>query len=101
LRPQFRGDEVSGMAFGPEVQVSDDAPVEDRLAAFFGRHPGPGLSNLAACRSHMSGAMPSVAQVGRRYHHANHASALVEGDLLPLAALRSRHFPARVEGGAR
>jgi uncharacterized protein (TIGR03086 family) len=41
LRPQFRGDEASGMAFGPEVPVPDDAPAEDRLAAFFGRHPGP------------------------------------------------------------
>jgi uncharacterized protein (TIGR03086 family) len=39
LRPQFRGDEASGMAFGPEVQVPDDATVEDRLAAFFGRQP--------------------------------------------------------------
>lgn len=39
LRPQFRGDEASGMAFGPETQVPDDAPAEDRLAAFFGRHP--------------------------------------------------------------
>jgi hypothetical protein len=28
------------MAFGPEVEISDDAPVEDRLAAFFGRRPG-------------------------------------------------------------
>jgi uncharacterized protein (TIGR03086 family) len=41
LRPQFRGEEASGMAFGPEVQVPDDAPAEDRLAAFFGRRPGP------------------------------------------------------------
>ncbi len=41
LLPQFRGDEASGMAFGPEVQVSGDAPAEERLAAFFGRHPGP------------------------------------------------------------
>jgi len=39
LRPEFRGDEGSGMAFGPEVTVSDDAPAQDRLAAFFGRHP--------------------------------------------------------------
>jgi uncharacterized protein (TIGR03086 family) len=39
MLPEFRGDEVSGMAFGPEVQVSDDLPAEDRLAAFFGRHP--------------------------------------------------------------
>lgn len=41
LLPQFRGDEANGMAFGPEVPVSGDAPAEDRLAAFFGRHPGP------------------------------------------------------------
>jgi uncharacterized protein (TIGR03086 family) len=41
LRPQFRGDEASGKAFGPEVQVSDAAPAEDRLAAFFGRRLGP------------------------------------------------------------
>lgn len=41
LRPQFRGDEASGKAFGPEVPVPDDAPAEDRLAAFFGRHPLP------------------------------------------------------------
>lgn len=40
-------------------------------------------------------------QVDRRYRHANHASALVEGDPLPLAAVRSRHCPARVEGGTR
>jgi uncharacterized protein (TIGR03086 family) len=40
LRPQFRGDEASGSAFGPEVQMPDDASVEDRLAAFFGRCPG-------------------------------------------------------------
>jgi uncharacterized protein (TIGR03086 family) len=41
LLPQFRGDEASGMAFGPEVSVPGDAPAEDRLAAFFGRHPDP------------------------------------------------------------
>jgi uncharacterized protein (TIGR03086 family) len=39
LRPQFRGDEGSGKAFGWEVPIPDDAPIEDRLAAFFGRHP--------------------------------------------------------------
>lgn len=39
LRPQFRGDEASGMAFGPEVPVPDNAPAEQRLAAFFGRQP--------------------------------------------------------------
>jgi uncharacterized protein (TIGR03086 family) len=41
LLPQFRGDEASGKAFGPEVPVSGGAPAEDRLAAFFGRHPEP------------------------------------------------------------
>ncbi len=40
LRPQFRGDEASGKAFGPEVRVPDDAPAEDRLAAFFGHQAG-------------------------------------------------------------
>src|SRR5215469_6103998 len=40
LRPQFRGDEASGKAFGPEVQAPDDASAEDRLAAFFGRRLG-------------------------------------------------------------
>jgi uncharacterized protein (TIGR03086 family) len=39
LLPKFRGDEASGKAFGPDVQVPDDAPPEDRLAAFFGRDP--------------------------------------------------------------
>jgi uncharacterized protein (TIGR03086 family) len=40
LRPEFRGDEDSGKAFGPEVPAPAGAPVYDRLAAFFGRHPG-------------------------------------------------------------
>jgi uncharacterized protein (TIGR03086 family) len=39
LRPEFRGAEGSGKSFGPEVRVPDDAPVYDRLAAFFGRTP--------------------------------------------------------------
>jgi uncharacterized protein (TIGR03086 family) len=34
LKPQYRG-----QAFGPEVPVNADAPVCDRLAAFFGRDP--------------------------------------------------------------
>src|SRR5689334_17152815 len=34
LKPEFRG-----QAFGPEVKVSDSAPLYDRLAAFFGRTP--------------------------------------------------------------
>jgi len=42
LLPEFRGDEASGMAFGPQVDVPGDARAEDRLAAFFGRHPQPG-----------------------------------------------------------
>jgi uncharacterized protein (TIGR03086 family) len=40
LRPQFRGDEASGMSFGPEVSVPEDAAPYDRLAGFFGRDPG-------------------------------------------------------------
>jgi uncharacterized protein (TIGR03086 family) len=39
LKPQFRGEEVSGRAFGPEVFVPEDAPLYDRLAGFFGRNP--------------------------------------------------------------
>ena len=39
LTPQFRGDEASGQSFGPEVAVPDDAPLYDRLAAWFGRDP--------------------------------------------------------------
>jgi uncharacterized protein (TIGR03086 family) len=35
LKPQLRG-----QAFGPEVEVPDNAPVYDRLAGFFGRTPG-------------------------------------------------------------
>ncbi len=37
MGPQFRGTEAEGKAFGPEVPISDDAPVYDRLAAFYGR----------------------------------------------------------------
>jgi len=39
LKPEYRGTEGSGMAFGPEQPVADDAPAPDRLAAFFGRDP--------------------------------------------------------------
>lgn len=39
LRPQFRGEEGSGKAFGLEVPVAEDAPVHDRLAGLFGRDP--------------------------------------------------------------
>ena len=38
LWPQFRGAEDEGKAFGPEVDVPQDAPLYDRLAGFFGRH---------------------------------------------------------------
>jgi uncharacterized protein (TIGR03086 family) len=34
LKPQFRG-----QAFGPEIEVQEDAPAYDRLAGFFGRSP--------------------------------------------------------------
>jgi uncharacterized protein (TIGR03086 family) len=34
LKPQFRG-----QAFGAEVPVDPDAPIQDRLVAFFGRDP--------------------------------------------------------------
>ncbi|WP_203236833.1 TIGR03086 family metal-binding protein [Nocardia panacis] len=36
LLPEYRG---AGMGFGPEVPVAADAPVYDRLAAWFGRNP--------------------------------------------------------------
>jgi uncharacterized protein (TIGR03086 family) len=39
LKPQFRGDEASGHAFGLEIAMREDAPVYDRLAGFFGRDP--------------------------------------------------------------
>ncbi len=39
LRSEFRGDEASGRVFGPEVPVPVGAPVQDRLAGFFGRTP--------------------------------------------------------------
>ncbi|MER7703973.1 TIGR03086 family metal-binding protein [Kitasatospora sp. NPDC097605] len=40
LRPEYRGSEEEQHAFGPEAAVAGDAPVYDRLAAFFGRDPG-------------------------------------------------------------
>ncbi|MEU6238560.1 TIGR03086 family metal-binding protein [Kitasatospora sp. NPDC047058] len=40
LRPEYRGSEEDGLTFGPEVTVPADAPLYDRLAAFFGRDPG-------------------------------------------------------------
>ncbi|MER8184951.1 TIGR03086 family metal-binding protein [Kitasatospora sp. NPDC094015] len=39
LRPEFRGDESAGKAFGPEVPAGPDAPLYDQLAAFLGRDP--------------------------------------------------------------
>lgn len=39
LRPEYRGSEEEHHAFGPEVAVAEDAPVYDRLVAFFGRDP--------------------------------------------------------------
>jgi len=39
LKPEFRGREGSGKVFGPEVRVTDDAPLYDRLAGFCGRDP--------------------------------------------------------------
>ncbi|MFI6444504.1 TIGR03086 family metal-binding protein [Kitasatospora sp. NPDC050543] len=40
LRPEHRGTEAEGHVFGPEVPVPSDAPLYDRLAAWFGRDPG-------------------------------------------------------------
>jgi uncharacterized protein (TIGR03086 family) len=34
LKPQYRG-----QAFGPEVEVPENAPIHERLAGFFGRNP--------------------------------------------------------------
>jgi uncharacterized protein (TIGR03086 family) len=39
LAPQHRGSEDEGKAFGPEVEIAVDAPVYERLAAWFGRDP--------------------------------------------------------------
>lgn len=39
LKPEFRGDETSGHAFGAEVQPSPDASEQEQLVAFFGRNP--------------------------------------------------------------
>jgi uncharacterized protein (TIGR03086 family) len=51
LRPQYRGDEASGKAFGPQVQIPNDAVAEDRLAAFFGRHPVPAWTDKVGSSS--------------------------------------------------
>ena len=37
LRPEFRGPESAGKAFGPESPISPEAPLYTRLAAFAGR----------------------------------------------------------------
>jgi len=37
LKPEFRGPEDSGKAFGEQREVAGDAPAPERLAAFFGR----------------------------------------------------------------
>lgn len=37
LKPEHRGDEGSGMAFGREQPAPEGAPAIDQLAAFFGR----------------------------------------------------------------
>jgi uncharacterized protein (TIGR03086 family) len=39
LKPEFRGEEGSGKAFGLEVAVPEEALLYDRLAGFFGRDP--------------------------------------------------------------
>jgi uncharacterized protein (TIGR03086 family) len=39
LKPEFRGEEGSGKAFGLEVEVPEEALLYDRLAGFFGRDP--------------------------------------------------------------
>ena len=39
LKPQFRGDEADGHAFGTEIPVAEDALLYYRLAGFFGRDP--------------------------------------------------------------
>jgi uncharacterized protein (TIGR03086 family) len=39
LRPEHRGSEEAGRAFGPEVTAQPGASAADRLAAFFGRDP--------------------------------------------------------------
>jgi uncharacterized protein (TIGR03086 family) len=37
LKPEYRGPEESGKAFGEQRPIADDASAPDRLAAFFGR----------------------------------------------------------------
>src|SRR5262249_61761810 len=44
LKPEFRGDESAGQSFGMEIPVPDDAPIDDRMAGFFGRDPSWGSS---------------------------------------------------------
>ena len=40
LKPQFRGTEDEGKAFGPEIDLPEDAPLYDRLAGFLGHRHG-------------------------------------------------------------
>jgi uncharacterized protein (TIGR03086 family) len=37
LKPEYRGPEESGKAFGEQRPIAQDASTPDRLAAFFGR----------------------------------------------------------------
>jgi uncharacterized protein (TIGR03086 family) len=39
LKPQFRGSEEDGRAFGPQVAAPASCSAPQRLAAFFGRAP--------------------------------------------------------------
>lgn len=39
LKPDHRGEELNGKAFGPEVVIAATAPAGDRLAAWMGRDP--------------------------------------------------------------
>jgi hypothetical protein len=50
LKPQFRGDEASGRAFGPEVAVAADAPLYDRLAGASSRTWTSGRSRCSWSR---------------------------------------------------
>ena len=44
LKPQYRGSEQEGHAFGPEVPATEALPLPDELAAFFGRDPAQRLN---------------------------------------------------------
>ena len=45
MKPEFRG-----QAFGPEIPVLENAPVYDRLAAYFGRTRGWALEDSGTAR---------------------------------------------------